>query len=229
MVNKMKNNIKIIFTGLVIFSSSIFALKPPSVGVLTKMIQSVEYKAAETEEWGDAELGSIMNNGDEVRTGNRSLAIIKFLDNSLLRLRENSLVTLYGTKVESKLNRNTSIEQGKVGFDVSKQEKEEFKFTTPTGVASIRGTKGFFYVPQDGSMLLYVREGLIDVESVVGEKQSGSVGAGQVAIVDLDGNVRVEDASSDIENDYESLMKDNIKRMRIILDTGEEYIIEYVE
>lgn len=227
MVNKMKT-IKLLFVGLTLTSISIFGISPASVGVLTKMIQQVDFKAAETDSWDTAELGSIMNNGDEIRTGNRSLALIKFLDNSLLRLRENSIVTLYGTKEESKLNKNAVIQQGRVGFEVTPQDDQEFKFTTPTAVASIRGTKGFFEVPIDGSLLLFVKEGLVDVESLIGTQQSGSVGNNQVAKVDAEGNVVVEEASEEIQNQYESMNKDNTKRIRLKLDNGEDYIIEYL-
>lgn len=227
MVNKMKT-IKLLFVGLTLTSISIFGISPASIGVITKMIQQVDFKAAETDSWDTAELGSIMNNGDEIRTGNRSLALIKFLDNSLLRLRENSIVTLYGTKEESKLNKNAVIQQGRVGFEVTPQDDQEFKFTTPTAVASIRGTKGFFEVPIDGSLLLFVKEGLVDVESLIGTQQSGSVGNNQVAKVDAEGNVVVEEASEEIQNQYESMNKDNTKRIRLKLDNGEDYIIEYL-
>ncbi|MDZ7765309.1 MAG: FecR domain-containing protein [Melioribacteraceae bacterium] len=139
----MKRIVKFLTAGVALFTISTFSLTPPSVGVLTKMIQQVEFKAAETDAWDEAELGSIMNNGDEIRTGARSLALIKFLDNSLLRLRENSVVTLYGTKEESKLNKNTVIQQGRVGFEVTPQDDQEFKihYTNRRGINP--GNKGF--------------------------------------------------------------------------------------
>lgn len=227
MVNKMKR-IKLLFVGLTLTSITIFGISPASVGVLTKIIQQVDFKAAETDSWDEAELGSIMNNGDEIKTGSRSLALIKFLDNSLLRLRENSIVTLYGTKEESKLNKNAVIQQGRVGFEVTPQDDQEFKFTTPTAVASIRGTTGFFEVPINGSFLLFVKEGLVDVESLVGTQQSGSVSNNQVAKVDAEGNVVVEEASEEVKNQYETMTKDNTKRIRLKLDNGEDYIIEYL-
>lgn len=220
--------IKLLFVGLTLTSITIFGISPASVGVLTKIIQQVDFKAAETDSWDEAELGSIMNNGDEIKTGSRSLALIKFLDNSLLRLRENSIVTLYGTKEESKLNKNAVIQQGRVGFEVTPQDDQEFKFTTPTAVASIRGTTGFFEVPIDGSFLLFVKEGLVDVESLVGTQQSGSVSNNQVAKVDAEGNVVVEEASEEVKNQYETMTKDNTKRIRLKLDNGEDYIIEYL-
>lgn len=208
---------------------NLHALTPPSVGVVTKVIQKVEYKSVDTGNWGDAELGGVLYDGDEVRTGNRSLALLKFLDNSLLRVRENSIVTIYGSKENSQLNKNTFIQQGKVGFEVSKQEGEEFKFTTPTGVASIRGTSGFFEVPADGSMLLFVNDGLVELQSQRGAKTSGSVGAGKVARINTNGDLNIESASDDIKNKYNSLQRDETKRIRLKLNNGEEYIIEYVE
>lgn len=225
----MNNKINLILASALLLSLNAFALTPPSVGVLTKVIQQVEYKAFETEDWGDADLGNVVNNGDEVRTGERSLALIKFLDNSLLRIRENTVVTLYGTKEESVLNKNTFIQEGKVGFEVNKQEDEEFKFTTPTAVASIRGTKGFFEVPVDGPFRVYIKEGLLELESLIGAKGKGSVGAGQIGVVTTEGQVSVEQASENVEDEYEGLTKEETKSIRIKLENGEEYIIEYLE
>lgn len=221
-------NIKLFFVLTIALSINIYALFPPSVGVLTKIVQKVEYKSIEKENWDNAQLGGIVYNGDEIRTGNRSLALLKFLDNSLLRVRENSIVTIYGTKEETKLNKNTFIQQGKIGFEISKQKDEEFKFTTPTGVASIRGTKGYFNVPVDGSMLVFVEEGIIEIESSRGSKASGSVNQGEVAKIDVDGNLNIEPVSDEIRNEYETLMKDETKRVRIKLNNGEEYILEYI-
>ncbi len=138
-------------------------------------------------------------------------------------------MTIYGTKENSQLNKNTFIQQGQVGFEVSKQEGEEFKLTTPTGVASIRGTSGFFEVPADGSMLLYVDEGLVEIESQRGSKASGSVGAGQVARINTSGDLNIESASDVVKNKFNSLQRDETKRIRLKLNNGEEYIIEYLE
>lgn len=214
---------------LLCISLNAFAMMPPSVGVLTKVIQNVEYKSIEEGNWGEAELGGILYDGDEVRTGDRSLALLKFLDNSLLRVRENSIVTIYGDKEGTSLNKNTFIQEGKVGFEISKQEDEEFKFTTPTGVASIRGTTGFFEVPEDGSMLLFVSEGLVELESLRGSKETGAVGAGQVGQISPGGELRIEKASDEVQKKYNTLKRDETKRIRIKLDNGQEYILEYIE
>ena len=78
-------------------------------------------------------------------------------------------------------------------------------------------------------MLIFVKEGLVELESRRGSKASGSVGAGQIAKIGTDGELKIEKASDAIENEYDSLKRDEAKRIRIKLDTGEEYIIEYVE
>lgn len=213
----------------VMLVSNLYALNPTSVGVLTKIIQTVEYKAVETENWGSAKLGSVVFNGDEVRTGSRSLALLKFLDNSLIRVRENTIVTVYGLKEDNKLNKNTFIEKGRVGFEITKQSDEEFKFTTPTGVASIRGTKGFFDVPLDGSMLIFVKEGIVDIESLLGSKATGSVSAGKFAKIDTAGELTIEDAGDEFESQYQAMEKDSVKKIRIKLDNGEEFILEYLD
>jgi hypothetical protein len=221
--------IKYILFLATLFSMNLYALMPPSVGVLTKVIQTVDYKSGEAGDWDPAKLGGILYDGDELRTGDRSLALLKFLDNSLLRVRENSIVTIYGTKEDSKLSKNTFIQQGKVGFDITEQEDQEFKFTTPTGVASIRGTKGFFDVPLDGSMILFVKEGLVEIESLLGSKATGSVGGGQLAKITPDGELSIVQADDKTNKEFDAVEKDSTKRIRIKLDNGDEYILEYLE
>ncbi|MDZ7765310.1 MAG: hypothetical protein U5K00_12915 [Melioribacteraceae bacterium] len=76
--------------------------------------------------------------------------------------------------------------------------------------------------------MLFVKEGLVDIESLIGSQQSGSVGDNQVAKIDAEGNVVVEEATDEIQNQYESLNKENTKRIRLKLDNGEDYIIEYL-
>lgn len=217
----------ILLPALLVFN--LYALSPTSVGVLTKIIQTVEYKAVETENWGNAKLGSVVYDGDEVRTGSRSLALLKFLDNSLIRVRENSVVTVYGSKEDNKLNKNTFIERGRVGFEITDQGDDEFKFTTPTGVASIRGTKGFFEVPLDGSMLIFVKEGVVEIESLLGTKASGSVGAGKFAKIDTSGDLVIEEAGDAYENQYQAMEKETVKKIRIKLNNGEEFLLEYLD
>ena len=61
----------------------------------------------------------------------------------MLRLREQSELTLNGEGIRVAMIRAPHLTKGSVGFDVKKQnEGSAFRLTSPTSVASIRGTKG---------------------------------------------------------------------------------------
>jgi hypothetical protein len=115
-----------------------------TVGVLSKVILDVSHKET-GKAWAKAQRGETLESGDGVMTGERSTAIIKFKDNTLLRLRERSRATVTGTSTSGAFSKEVNMESGAVGFDVKKQESnEEFRFTSPTSVASVRGTSGYF-------------------------------------------------------------------------------------
>lgn len=114
------------------------------VGLFSKVILDVTHKAA-GKTWVKATRGQTLSSGDMVRTGVKSLAVIKFKDNSLVRLRERSELTVTGTMQGNTFSKSVEIQTGVIGFSVEKQKSgEEFRFTSPTSVASIRGTMGVF-------------------------------------------------------------------------------------
>jgi hypothetical protein len=138
------------------------AAAPPDgpIGLLSKVILDVTWKQR-SKDWDKATRGQTLGTGDMVRTGPRSLAIIKFKDNSLVHLREKSELTVTGTTTGGSFSKSVEIQTGVVGFNVAKQRAgEEFRFTSPTSVASIRGTAGAFNATQNADTLI-VTEGTI--------------------------------------------------------------------
>lgn len=216
---------------VVIFSGLVLAGDPPPAGdspvaVIMKTVKNVTLKKS-SGDWGMAKVGIPLATNDEIKTGEKSLALVKFTDNSILRIRENSALKIYADKNKGDLSKNTYLDKGKVGFNVSKQENEEFKFTTPTMVASIRGTEGFLAVGDDGNSLLVCTEGSIDVTATQGLKESGTVNGGNYAVIGNDGNVQGGQITPQMQNDNENLRKQTIKRLIIQTDEG-ELIIEYL-
>ncbi len=225
--------IKFLFITLIIFSlvnlpiESTTKIKADSpIAVMMKIIKEVKLKKLNND-WKDAKIGLPLITGDEVKTGSKSLALIKFTDNSLLRLRENTLVKIYADKKGNSISKNTYIENGKVGFKVTKQEDEEFQLTTPTMVASIRGTEGFIQTNEDGSSLLVVETGSIDINALLGNKQFGNVKDGQYALVGSDGEVIIGEVTEEQKEEGNSIKKTNSKKIIIKTNSG-DLIIEYL-
>lgn len=197
------------------------------VALVKKIIKDVTYKKAGVSDWENAKTGLPLKDGEEVRTGSKSLALILFSDGSgLLRVRENAILHIYGAKDGKKLNKNTYIDKGLIGFDVKKQGDEEFKFTTPTAVASIRGTAGFIDVDDDNTTTLSLESGTVEFESTKGERKSGTVTGGNTAKIDSEGNIEINPASEDDKKKNEQTRSLTTKKVIIKTNRG-TVVLEY--
>jgi hypothetical protein len=120
-----------------------FQDKKPIAAYVMKVVNTVERRAGSTQGWTKAVLLSELKAGYEVRTQEKSFAMIKFADDSKVSVREKSIITISGEVAGGKiLNRDVYIERGRTSFEVKKQQTEQFRFTSPISVASIRGTEG---------------------------------------------------------------------------------------
>src|SRR5437870_3436717 len=114
-----------------------------TLAMVFKAVQDVTKKIPPADEWIKTAKGENLTSGDQVKTGRQSLAIVKFLDNSILRVREQSILTLSSEGTRGAEIKTIELTGGAFGFEVKKQrQNEQFRLTSPTSVASIRGTKG---------------------------------------------------------------------------------------
>jgi hypothetical protein len=160
-----------------------------AVGLFSKVIQEVNRKET-GQEWAKAARGEALISGDRVRTGENSLAIIKFKDNSLLRVRAQSELAVGGTMKGRAFSKSVTVERGVVGFNIQKQQAdEEFRFTSPTSVASIRGTTGAFG-GDETAWRTVVLTGLVQVDNTASGK-TVQVGPGFTAVALPDGTLEL--------------------------------------
>jgi hypothetical protein len=151
-----------------------------TIGLLSKVIADVSRMSA-GKTWKPAQKGETLTTGDRVKTGAKSMAIIKFMDNSLVRVRELSEVIVTGSLNGSEFSKSVEVRMGVIGFTVQKQRAgEEFRFTSPTSVASIRGTGGAFTSSIAGDTLI-ILEGVVHFTNLV-SNQSFDVSAGSTGI-----------------------------------------------
>jgi hypothetical protein len=136
----------------------------------------------------------MLSSGDRVKTGDRSVAVIRFKDHSFVRIHECSELTISETKKGSVISRSVDLETGGVGFKMEKQgSDEEFRFTSPTSVASIRGTEGQF-VSDRNSDTLTVIEGVVLLTNSR-SFETVEVRAGNTGIANPDGTLYVRMAT----------------------------------
>jgi hypothetical protein len=198
-----------------------------NVAHVLKIVKDVTFKkTSEQSDWDLAKKGSLLEDGGEVKTGSKSLALVVFIDGSgLLRVRENSILQIHATKNKKSMNKDTFIEKGLIGFEVKKQApNEEFKFTTPTVVASIRGTDGFLEYSDDSTFTMYLSSGSAGLYA---KSDCDSIAAGNTIVIRSNGECISRIATKEDENKNDSANKTAIKKLKIKTEKGEVNIEYY--
>ena len=161
------------------------------VAIIYKPVGSVEY-LKNGKSWTKAAAATPLLSGDQVRTGVNSFVVIKFIENSILRLQENSQITIRAELTANKeFSKNVNLERGELTFDVKKRENEKFEFSTPTSVASIRGTQGMLIDGADSTDVLILGAGIVLFTNNV-SNHSVNVTPGQTAYSYANGNIEVK-------------------------------------
>jgi len=169
------------------------AQKKKPVATIFKPVGVVDYKTGE-KDWDKAKAATPLAPGDIVRTQENSFAIIKFLENSVIRVQEKSEVTISGEIAKGEFSKNVYLQRGEVGFQVKKRPNEKFEFSTPTSVASIRGTGGLLIAGQDSNDVLILGSGIVDFKNLLSNFIL-KVKGGQTAYSMSDGTIKVEDST----------------------------------
>ena len=192
----MKTFMKLSVAGLLFCAMTLAAAAADNstMAVITKIIPDVQ-KSGSDQQWNKAGTGVVLSAGDHVRTGKMALAVIKFTDQSIMRLREQSELTLSAEGQRGSMIKTLNLSTGGFGFDVRKQQNEQFKLTSPASVASIRGTKGTWSGGQ-GSDTLLVLEGLVNLRNII-SKNEIDVHAGYIGFSGSDGKISSRKATDE--------------------------------
>ena len=161
-----------------------------------KVVKSVDKKGP-TSGWQKALLADQLHSGYELRTEQGSFAMIKFPDETKIIVRQNSIVQVKA-QVQGRqvLDRSIYMAKGNVAFDVKKQATEQFRFSSPISVASIRGTQGGYSCGADSVDQLIINEGLATLTNLLSHL-SQDVGTGQIGITYGNGQVNVHNSTHD--------------------------------
>ena len=111
--------------------------------ILVKVVRDVQKKNP-ARAWEQAVPTDRLRSGYQLRTDDKSLALLVFPDESKLIVRSKSIVEIKGQQKDRGqiVDRSVHVERGRLSFNVKKQESEQFRFSSPISVASIRGTEG---------------------------------------------------------------------------------------
>ena len=163
-MKKIKILFSIIF--IAIFTSSLLAADP--VAVIIKVKGDITIKNAASGKSITAKRGTRLFDGDKIATGKSGRLAVKFLDdNSLLRIRPNSTCTINAKNENNSVTKNIFVEVGTIFSKITKQ-KSSFSVTTPTSVASVKGTIFWTVQKFKGSTQYFGEEGTVEVSNDAG-------------------------------------------------------------
>lgn len=163
---------------MLIFASQ--AIAAEKIAVVVKLRGDVSVTRGKSFKSVQAKKGQILEDGDMLDTGEDSFCAIKFLDDkSLLRIREKSNCTIEGKREGRSIVKNVFAEVGAFFFSLFGQPKG-FKTTTPTSVASVKGTQYWVIQLLSGETRYICTDGVIEVRNQAGKVL---VRKGQTAVV----------------------------------------------
>ena len=136
--------------------------------------------------------GTILADGDKIRTGSSGFTAIIFIDDkSTLKLKENSEAIINGQRSARSIAKKINMDVGTIRATVNKQNSN-FVIQTPTSVASVKGTDFWMITdPVDGDLVI----GLEGVVSLTNNETGSEVDVteGTSGISTPDGDVAVEE------------------------------------
>ena len=199
----MKFNRHIILLFTFIFSVAL----PNKIAVATKVKGPVEIMPIGKKGFSDLEPGTILSDGDKIRTRPSGFTAIIFIDDkSTLKVKDNSEVVITGKRTAASISKKINMDEGTIRATVKKQNTD-FVIQTPTSVASVKGTD-FWLVsdPETGDQIIGI-EGIVGLvnnetgqEIDVSEGMSGlSTPDGNVGLTETDPSSIPDDPSDEIE------------------------------
>lgn len=183
----MRSLYNIVF--FIIFISWIHGNK---IAVTTKVKGLVEIMPIGKENFANLKPGTILSDGDKIRTGSSGFTAIIFIDDkSTLKLKENSEAVITGQRSARSIAKKINMDVGTVRATVNKQNSN-FVIQTPTSVASVKGTDFWMITdPVDGDVVI----GLEGVVTLTNNETGAEVDVteGTSGSSTPDGNVDVEE------------------------------------
>ena len=187
----MRSLYNIVF--FIIFISWIHGNK---IAVTTKVKGLVEIMPIGKDNFANLKPGTILSDGDKIRTGSSGFTAIIFIDDkSTLKLKENSEAVITGQRSARSIAKKINMDVGTVRATVNKQNSN-FVIQTPTSVASVKGTDFWMITdPVDGDVVIGL-EGLVTLTN----NETGA----EVDVIEGTSGSSTPDGNVDVEETDES-------------------------
>jgi hypothetical protein len=141
------------------------------LAIVRRFRPSVIVRESAEPEWVEARLAQQLFDRDTLRTENDGYAVVQLVDNSLIRVRPNSMLVIRGeTNDRGGLNSRINVDRGSISLSVTGRQSE-YEVGTQTAVAAVKGTEFRTTVNPDGSTTFLLFSGEITVRAL----QSGEL------------------------------------------------------
>ena len=200
------------------------------IAVATKVKGDVELMKVETDNFLGLNPGTILSDGDKIRTGKSGFAAIIFIDDkSTLKIKENSEVVLTGQRTAASISKKINMDGGTIRATITKQNTD-FIIQTPTSVASVKGTDFWMITDPIAGDLIIAIEGIIGLVNIE-TGQAVDVTEGMTGLSTPDGQTSVDETDPSSIPDDPSDQQEGPSVIRIYLEgpNGEQkvMVIEY--
>jgi hypothetical protein len=177
-------NISIAF--IFVFAFAATSMATETIAVVLKVKGKVTISRSNQATSITLKRGSRLEDGDKLKTDKGSYAAVRFIDDaSLLRIRANSTCTIKGKKEKNQVIKNVYLEVGTILAKVTKQ-RGKFEISTPTSVASVKGTEWITEQRYNGGTFYYGLQGVTEITNAAGtallhEDETGYVANSETA------------------------------------------------
>jgi len=205
-------------------------LSANKIAVATKVKGLVELMKVGKKEFSSLKTGSILEDGDKIRTGNSGFVAIIFIDDkSTLKIKENSEAVITGQRTTKDISKKINLDGGTIRASISKQNVD-FVIQTPTSVASVKGTD-FWLISDDSGDQVIGMEGLVSLVNT-DTGQEVSVSSGMTGVSTPDGQVGVSETDmANVPEDPDEDSEEGPSQLKIYFEgpNGEQkvFIIDY--
>ncbi len=209
-----------------------FSFSADKIAVATKVIGSVEIGRFSPVEYSKLTPGTILEDGNRIRTGNDGFTSIIFIDDkSILKIKENTELEITGDHANAQISKQINMDAGSVRATIEQQNKTKFIIRTPTSVASVKGTD-FWLIsdPYTGDQLIGL-EGIVSLLNIL-TGTSMDIAAGLTGNSTIDGALNVSETNeSSIPADPSETEVQSGSELKIYLDkpdgTQKIIVIQY--
>jgi hypothetical protein len=204
-----------------------FSATANSIAVVVKASGEVTIQTAAGSADEALKQGMRLNDGDRIFTGEEGRAVMVYTDDrSQLKMLPNTELVIHARRTNERVDKEVALDLGTIWTKVTRQ-KGEFVISTPTSVASVKGTAWWTKLDGAGQTTIVTEEGRVGLKNLnTGDEIDVPMGSTGES---YDEKLVVHDT---IPDDVDDLERGELIRIELPITDGDQsrtLIIEYYE